>query len=416
MIRHAVRRDQNLMRDKRKLTRERRRRKARRKGRYDAPRDLRRHRLPQRGRPGSSSRNLVYHARRCARLLLVWMGRLSRFLRMRLRRCAKVLRLWAYHALSWTIDHQPRSYVVLASVGALLVVMVLGLGSCVRSCIHVSQQQTENQTESQPAHPESGGEPTGAEQRTWSYPASLDPSHVDELNRLGNENEQVAGILDNMSAYAHIGNGGESAEVDLLKLLAKEPAAYDFIQGLPSKYPQAKGETYDEVVTAGTVPVLYQWDARWAYTEYCGRDFGATGCCPTALSMVYMALTGKADVTPYVMGQLATSKGYTDDSSGTYGNFVDVAARYYRLTYRELGINVADLEDYLGRGYIMIASMGPGDFSTSGHFIVIIGKTSDGKLIIHDPYSKIHTEKSWEPSTVVGQMKRLHAFKLPTST
>ena len=132
--------------------------------------------------------------------------------------------------------------------------------------------------------------------------------------------------------------------------------------------------------------------------------------------MVYMAVTGKADVTPYVMGQLATSKGYTDDSSGTYGNFVDVAARHYRLAHRELGITVADLEDYLGRGYIMIASMGPGEFSTSGHFIVITGKSADGKLIIHDPYSKIHTEKSWEPSTIVSQMKRLHAFKLPAST
>lgn len=412
MIRHAVRRDQNLMRDERKLTRERRRRKVRRKGRYDAPGDLRRHRLSNRGRPGFSLRSIVYRARRCARLLLVWMGRLSRFLCTYLRRCAKTLRLWAYRVLSWAIDHQPRSYVVLAGVVALLVVMVLGLGSCVRSCAHVSQQQPEDQS----GHSESGGESTGAEQRTWSYPASLDPSLADELNRLGNENEQVAGILDNMGAYAHIGNGGESAEADLLKLLAKEPAAYDFIQGLPSKYPQATGEAYGETVTAGTVPILYQWDARWAYTEYCGRDFGATGCCPTALSMVYMAVVGKADVTPYVMGQLATSKGYTDDSSGTYGNFVDVAARYYKLTYRELGINAADLEGYLGRGYVMIASMGPGEFSTSGHFIVITGKTSDGKLIIHDPYSKIHTERSWEPSTIVSQMKRLHAFKLPTST
>ena len=402
------------MRDERKLTRERRRRKVRRKGRYDAPDGPRRHRLDTRGQPGFSSRSLVYPARRCARLLLVWMGRLSRLLRLYLRRCAKSLRFWAYRALSWVIDYQPRSYVILAS--AFLIVVALGLGSCVRSCAHVSPQQPENQPEDQPVHSESGGESSGVEQRTWSYPASLDSSLADELNRLGNENEQVAGILDNMGAYAHIGNGGESAEADLLKLLAKEPAARDFIQGLPSKYPQAKGEAYDEAVTAGTVPVLYQWDARWAYTEYCGRDFGATGCCPTALSMVYMAVTGKADVTPYVMGQLATSKGYTDDSSGTYGNFVDVAARHYRLAHRELGITVADLEDYLGRGYIMIASMGPGEFSTSGHFIVITGKTADGKLIIHDPYSKIHTEKSWEPSTIVSQMKRLHAFRLPTST
>ena len=96
--------------------------------------------------------------------------------------------------------------------------------------------------------------------------------------------------------------------------------------------------------------------------------------------------------------------------------FVYPGFRDRRNKNGELGINAADLEGYLGRGYVMIASMGPGEFSTSGHFIVITGKTSDGKLIIHDPYSKIHTERSWEPSTIVSQMKRLHAFKLPTST
>ena len=42
----------------------------------------------------------------------------------------------------------------------------------------------------------------------------------------------------------------------------------------------------------------------------------------------------------------------------------------------------------------------------------------DALIVTHAafPQHAVHTERSWEPSTIVSQMKRLHAFKLPTST
>ncbi|MCD8152609.1 MAG: C39 family peptidase [Clostridiales bacterium] len=39
--------------------------------------------------------------------------------------------------------------------------------------------------------------------------------------------------------------------------------------------------------------------------------------------------------------------------------------------------------------------MGPGDFTTGGHFIVLTGIDSDGNVIVNDPNSRINSEKHY---------------------
>lgn len=298
--------------------------------------------------------------------------------------------------------------------GALVLLAVLVLVVCLGPVASCQAARTAADQESRSQEEQSGdGQAQEAPDRTWGYPASLDPQTVRALNDLGNSDSQVAAVLDNQGTYARIGAGTESSEVKLLKLLAWEPAARTYVEHLPERYPQDQPEPYDEPVTLGTVPTLYQWDERWAYTQYTGMQFGASGCCPTALSMVYMALTGKNDMTPYAMGQLAVQQGYASDDSGTYGDFVAAFASQFGLEFQEIGTGQEDLVSYLGQGYLAVASMGSGDFTDTAHYIVVTGVDADGKLTIHDPYSKVHTDQAWDPQTIAGQAQRIHVFKLP---
>ena len=60
----------------------------------------------------------------------------------------------------------------------------------------------------------------------------------------------------------------------------------------------------------------------------------------------------------------------------------------------------------------MICSMYPGDFTTSGHFIVLTGIDGDGNLIVNDPNSRIKSETRWQMDTVLPQIRSLWSYSL----
>ena len=55
--------------------------------------------------------------------------------------------------------------------------------------------------------------------------------------------------------------------------------------------------------------------------------------------------------------------------------------------------------------------MRAGDFTTTGHFIVLIG-TEEGKIKINDPNSEERSSILWEYSRIEYQIKNLWVFKL----
>lgn len=61
-------------------------------------------------------------------------------------------------------------------------------------------------------------------------------------------------------------------------------------------------------------------------------------------------------------------------------------------------------------GNPIVAVMGPGDFTSSGHFIIFTGY-EDGKLKVNDPNSKANSEKLWDFSKIQGQIKDLWVFR-----
>lgn len=159
----------------------------------------------------------------------------------------------------------------------------------------------------------------------------------------------------------------------------------------------------------GEVPHLYQTDEQWADAEYAGGTVAENGCGPTCLNMVYIALTGKTDRDPASMCAFSQLDGHVS-SGETAWTLMDEGAEKLGLASEELPADAAALTSALVAGHPVIASVGPGDFTTQGHFIVIAGVNDDGTLEIHDPNSPENSAHPWDAEQVLNQCLNLWSF------
>ncbi len=240
-------------------------------------------------------------------------------------------------------------------------------------------------------------------------PDDLDEELVAELETLAASDGRVAYIINTIGTV--FGDDVADETSRFLQLAVDDSESIDFILGFVDNYPQEEGQSYDEEVEVGTVPLLLQWDARWGYTQYCSESFAAAGCGPTSFAMVYMGITGDTSLTPYDMGVYATEHGYAVDYQGTIGAafFSDISAEL-GLSCISFSPDASALEWYLNNGYVVICNVGPGDFTTSGHFIVVTGMNDEGELIINDPYSTVRSAQTWDVDRVMNQSRTLFAF------
>jgi len=51
--------------------------------------------------------------------------------------------------------------------------------------------------------------------------------------------------------------------------------------------------------------------------------------------------------------------------------------------------------------------MTKGHFTSSGHFIVLRGVTSDGKILVADPASYRRSEKEWDIKIILNEASKL---------
>ena len=217
-------------------------------------------------------------------------------------------------------------------------------------------------------------------------------------------------------AMAHgsetLGSDGPAVANKLVKLAVSDTQAIDYVYDYLTDYPQDSAQPCDDKITKGVVPNLYQWDERWGYITYSGCSFGCTGCGPTSLSMVYMGLTGDNSKSPADMAQLASDNGYETEYEGTMNQFFISGAAEIGLNVMEIDINSDALTAVLEDGMPVICNVGPGDFTTNGHFFVITGLNDDGTVNINDPFSSVNSSEPWDMDLVLGQTVALYAYSL----
>ena len=56
------------------------------------------------------------------------------------------------------------------------------------------------------------------------------------------------------------------------------------------------------------------------------------------------------------------------------------------------------------QGDMMVALMGPGHFTQSGHFIILRGATLSGEILVADPNSRENSLASWDPQLLLDEI------------
>ena len=222
----------------------------------------------------------------------------------------------------------------------------------------------------------------------------------ERLHELLEQDERISTVLRHQNDYPE----------DLVTMLSRDIDLLPFVLDFPSK----KGETYSETIgnfTNQSFPLLLQWDKRWGYGIYGDTYLAINGCAPTALSMVIAGLTGRDDITPYTIATYAYQQGFYVKGVGTSWSLMTDGASYFGIHGKEIPLTKTAIFLALERGHPVICSVRKGDFTTTGHFIVLVGVV-DGKIQVHDPNSLKRSSLLWEYERIESQIRNLWEFSV----
>lgn len=146
-----------------------------------------------------------------------------------------------------------------------------------------------------------------------------------------------------------------------------------------------------------------------------GGTIATHGCGPTSVSIVASSMLDGRTVDPIEATQkTCIRKGCT--SSGSYNDTLgEVLSKDYNINVRRTSNN-QDVINALGTGKsLVIVLMGPGTFTTGGHYIVLTGVNSKGQVSVADPASRKRTEQKWFSfNTIVEQRKTYAKYTIAT--
>lgn len=153
------------------------------------------------------------------------------------------------------------------------------------------------------------------------------------------------------------------------------------------------------------IPYFNQGDKRWGAYSY-GRvgSIKSSGCGPTCLSMVVAGLTNRSDINPKSVADWSVSNGHRAEGAGSYWSLMTAGGENYGLRVESVSRkNPNKIIKALSDGYPVIASMGRGHFTNGGHFIVLRGIDSNGKILVHDPASLERSQQAWNIGVIMNE-------------
>lgn len=186
-----------------------------------------------------------------------------------------------------------------------------------------------------------------------------------------------------LDTYAEKNDASLDAYPDaLVQLYARNPDARDFVRD----YPKKKDLT-------PTIDLS-----------------GLAGCGPTCLSMVTIYLTGDTTKDPLWMCQFAEEHQFNVPGSGSKWALISEGGRMLGLDVTQIPLDQDRIYRNLDVGNPIIVVVGPGDFTTDGHFLVLTGHDGD-KITLNDPNSPTNSQKSWDYDTLAGQIQSLWVLR-----
>ncbi len=223
---------------------------------------------------------------------------------------------------------------------------------------------------------------------------------LQKLEELAEEDSILEKILEKSSAYPE----------DMLGALANNPEMAGFVAG----YLDA-----DRTVTGGLTkteqeeefPLLLQWDPRWGYVPYGSSNIGLAGCGPTSLAMVLYYLTRDTTITPDRIADYAMEYGYYVEGAGTAWALMEDVPSQYGVKVSAVNLAESSMKACLDRGEVIICAMRSGDFTSSGHFIVILGYDEEG-FIVNDPNCVARSRRRWSYDKIENQINSIWAYSM----
>lgn len=169
---------------------------------------------------------------------------------------------------------------------------------------------------------------------------------------------------------------------------------------------------YNAVLGTSLGPMIYynQGDTRWRDYLYGGADPMHTyGCGPTTVAMLINSFSPQqAAVTPVDMADWAAANGDYAPQGGSYRSLIPNALSAYGLNVTSVkDRSVANASALLDSGHVLVALMGRGTLTQSGHFIIITQCLEDGTVSIADPNSLENSEKPWDLELLMRELKKV---------
>lgn len=162
----------------------------------------------------------------------------------------------------------------------------------------------------------------------------------------------------------------------------------------------------------GDMPLYLQYSAQWGSIPFGGGTISSSGCSVTCIAMVASYLKD-ASIYPSDVVAWTGAKTYYVPGQGASWAIFPAAAEHYGLRCRNLGKDGKKVKKALKKGKPVIASMGPGTFTSKGHFIVLRGMDEGERILVNDPNDnteKNHINKAFTWELIDSQAKNYWRF------
>lgn len=159
------------------------------------------------------------------------------------------------------------------------------------------------------------------------------------------------------------------------------------------------------------IPLYYQYASAWGKKSYGNGTISRNGCAPTCIAMVFSYLKGEIypdDVVDFTGNQ------YYVNGAGSSWSIFSACAEHWNIECTAIEPTSGAIAKALSAGRPVILSVGPGTFTSSGHFIVLTGIDMNGQVTVNDPNDNDHKNfkgKKFNLTQIVREAKGGWSFE-----